>query len=358
MYKDYIMILNEGVCASMGNFIKKQMLHNGESGISYIGRFDFSDPDGIVFGWSCSTIVAMFDGTEVSAKFQSFGPNYFTVILDDKIIMNSLDVSKDGVFVLAVNLIKGIHEIKMIKRNEFNVGYVKFLGFDFGDGELLSAPKRLERRIEIIGDSITCGYGNEGQNESVDYAPSLDNGYLSYGAIAGRSLGAETIIIGCSGFGIMQSYVGDISQTVPSRYSMIVPEKDVRWDFTKWIPQVVVINLGTNDFSFGHIPDVDKFNKAYIRFIEEIHSYYKNSKVICTVGPLMDGEALIVIKKCINNVILQHFYDKELDFVSFLEFEPQNKEQNGCGVGGHPSIKTHKIMAEKLQSKIRKMMNW
>jgi hypothetical protein len=343
---------------NMGNFITKPEINDEKPGISYIGRFDFSGPDGVVFGWSCSTIIARFNGTEVSAKFQSFGPNYFTIILDGKIIMNSLDVSKGGVYVLATNLSNGIHEIKMVKRNEFNIGYVKFLGFDFDDGQLSWAPKHYERRIEVIGDSITCGFGNEGVDESTQYVPSLDNGYLSYGAITGRSLEAETMVIGCSGFGVMQSYDGNISQTVPSRYSMVVPERDIKWDFTSWIPQVVVINLGTNDFSFGSIPDIDKFNEAYIKFIEEIHSNYRNSKIICTVGPLMDGEALKVIKKCINNVILGHFYNKELDFVSFLEFEPQNKEQNGCGVSGHPSIKTHEIMAKTLENKIRKMMNW
>lgn len=342
-----------------GNWIiKRQVIEDNEPAISYIGRFDFSEPDGAIFGWSCSTIVAKFYGTEVSAKIQSFGSNYFIVILDGKIIMNSLDISNGGVFVLATNLSKGVHEIKLVKRNEFNIGYVKFLGFNFDDGELLAPPKRLERRIEVIGDSITCGFGNDGADESVEYVPSLDNSYLSYGAIAGRDLEAETTIIGCSGFGVMQSYDGNTSQTVPAMYHMVVPHKDIKWDFTKWVPQVSVINLGTNDFSFGSIPNIDKFNKAYIKFIEEIHSNYKNCKIICTVGPLMDGEALKVIKKCINNVILGHFYDKGLDFVSFLEFEPQDKEQNGCGVSGHPSIKTHEIMAKALENKIRKMMNW
>lgn len=342
----------------MDNFIKKSTTNKEEAGISYIGRFDFLEQDGPVFGWSCSTIVATFYGTEVSAKFKSFGLNYFTIILDNEIIMNSLDVSKSGDFVLATNLYKGIHEIKMIKRNEFNIGYVKFLGFDFGDGKLLAAPKHLERRIEVIGDSITCGFGNEGQDESVEYVPSLDNGYLSYGAIAGRSLNAETIIIGCSGFGVMQSYDGDTSQTVPSRYSMVVPDKDIKWDFTKWTPQVVVVNLGTNDFSFGSIPDINKFNEAYINFIKEIYCNYKMAKVICTVGPLMEGEALKTIRRCMNCKILPYFYDKDMDFVSYFEFEPQDKEKDGCGVSGHPSIKTHEIMAKALENKIRKIMDW
>lgn len=342
----------------MNNFVNNPMVSDGEPGMEYIGRFDFSESDGPVFGWSCSTIVAKFIGTKVLAKFQSFGPNYFTVVLDNKVIMNSLDVSKGGVFALATNLSKGVHEIKIIKRNEFNIGYVKFLGFDFDDGTLLPPSKHLERRIEIIGDSITCGFGNEGKDESVEYIPSMDNGYLSYGAMLGRNLDAETIIIGCSGFGVMQSYDGDTSQTVPSRYSMVVPKKDIKWDFTSWIPQVVVINLGTNDFRFGSIPNIDKFNEAYINFIKRIHSNYRKAKVICTVGPLMEGEALRVIKKCINNKILRYFYARNQDFVSFLEFEMQNKERDGCGVSGHPSIKTHEIMAKKLENAIREIMVW
>jgi hypothetical protein len=41
----------------------------------------------------------------------------------------------------------------------------QFFGLDFGGGTLLPMPAPAHK-IEVIGDSITCGYGNEGATES------------------------------------------------------------------------------------------------------------------------------------------------------------------------------------------------
>ncbi|WP_053242826.1 hypothetical protein [Clostridium sp. DMHC 10] len=61
----------------MNNFVNNPMVSDGEPGMEYIGRFDFSESDGPVFGWSCSTIVAKFIGTKVFGKISVFWSKLF-----------------------------------------------------------------------------------------------------------------------------------------------------------------------------------------------------------------------------------------------------------------------------------------
>ena len=45
--------------------------------------------------------------------------------------------------------------------------------------------------MEVIGDSISCGYGNEAANEHEHFSPTTENAYFSYGAIAARAFNAD-----------------------------------------------------------------------------------------------------------------------------------------------------------------------
>ena len=92
---------------------------------------------------------------------------------------------------LASGLPAGEHLVELYRRTEANQGESQFLGFDFGEGALLAPPPRAERRIELVGDSITAGYGNEGADMSCPFSPDTENHYLTYGALAARQLGAE-----------------------------------------------------------------------------------------------------------------------------------------------------------------------
>lgn len=322
--------------------------------VRYTGRFDFSKIEGPEFAWSGSTVSARFCGTSVYVKLSAVGENYFIVLLDGKVIIEALHVNQDKNYKLATELIYGEHEVSIIKRTEFYLGKVQFLGFDFKDGSKLPASKPLDRKIEFIGDSLTCGFGMEAENENVEYEPKYDNAYLSYGAITARALKAECNIIGFSGLGLIRKYDGDITTPMPSKYNCIAAENEIQWDFKAWIPQVVVINLGTNDFSGGFIPDRDEFVQTYISFINRIQANYPGAKIICTIGPVIEGEALSITREYIEHGVVEHFYN---GLVSFFEFEHQS-EKNGYGVTKHPSVKTHELMAKELSLKISELMNW
>jgi hypothetical protein len=96
------------------------------------------------------------------------------------------------VYALATGLPAGPHTVELVRRNEGNwIDPITFQGFRLEQtGRLLRLPRRTDRRILIVGDSISCGYGNEAQ---IDQGNPLDkeNGYMTYGGIAARKLGAR-----------------------------------------------------------------------------------------------------------------------------------------------------------------------
>jgi lysophospholipase L1-like esterase len=333
----------------MTKFITCESKNSSSPGVRYIGRFDFSEVQGPKFAWSASTIYAKFYGSSISAKLKSFGDNYFLIIIDGKVIINSLQLNKgeEKTFVIATQLIEDEHEVCIVKRTEFYLGTAQFLGFDFEGGKILTPSESSKIRIEIIGDSVSCGFGNEGEHQNIVYNPKYDNSYLSYASIAARYLKAEHIIIGRSGYGLIRNFDGDTINILPNIYSRILPDKEVQWQFEDVAPQVVVINLGTNDFSFGFIPDKQEFILAYINIVNRIHENYPKAKIICAIGPIMEGEALGLIRTYIKNDIVDYLRKVKKDFIYFLEFEHQ-LESNGYGINFHPSLKTHELMGKYL----------
>lgn len=323
--------------------------------IRFTGRFDFNDAKGPRFAWSGCAISARFQGSGISIRLKSDGENYLLILLDGQIVQNALRVTGESEYPLVSCLKEGPHEISLVRRNEFYFGSIQFMGFTIEGGELLPLPPQPVKRLEFIGDSITCGFGNEG-NMSMEYHQKYDNAYLSYAAIASRLLGAECHIIGYSGFGIIRDYLGNEQNTLPAKYDLVIPEESIPWDFC-WKPQLVGINLGTNDFGFGTKPDREQFIKAYINFIKRIRNNYPDTHILCIIGTAMGGEELATIREYVQEGIIGTLKGVGFEQLSYLELEHQ-KEEDKLGISGHPGIRTHQIAGRRLYEEIRNLMGW
>ncbi len=58
----------------------------------------------------------------------------------------------------------------------------------------------------------------------------------------------------------------------------------VEWDFSKHQPDVVVVNLGTNDDSYCKNDSTrqEEYKTEYVEFIKEIRQNNPNAAIICT----------------------------------------------------------------------------
>ena len=329
----------------------------GEPAVRFVGRMDTSDAARPKFAWSGSGVVARFRGTQVSASFS--GGQEYTVVLDGDV--KDKFVPGQGMAPVVSNLPDGEHTIELYRRTEANEGVSQFLGFDFGSGALLAPPPAPTRRIEIIGDSISCGYGNEGADMNCGFTPQTENHYLTYGAIAARALGAELVTVAWSGKGVICNY-GDGADScnnnpMPVYYDRTLPNDAAsKWDHSRFAPDAIVINLGTNDFSTDSDPSQQDFVGAYEQFVTNIRSKHPNARILLTNGSMLSGEDLTKARSYIEAVVTS-FKGKGDDKISSFTIEPQNSA-DGYGCDWHPSRATHQKMAAVLESALKAALGW
>lgn len=354
--------VNLSSCIATVNDTQKKTISKGindiisQRQVKYTGRFDFSNPEGPIFAWSGCSIAISFKGTSVSAKLKPVNPNmidnWVNIIVDNNKSV-PLNINEEKNYILASNLENNEHKVEIFKRTEALCGELQFMGFKLPEGaKLLAPPSTSERKIEIIGDSITCGYSNEATCVEDGFKESQENNYLTYGPITARNLSAELNIISWSGKGMYQNYDGVRDIEMPKLYLRTLPEReDSTWNFNSYTPSVVVINLGTNDFSVDTI-DISKYVSTYKEFVTNLRKNYTKAHIFCTIGPMNQnpGEYVDKMVKELKNGGDEHIH--------YLEFEPQDIDVNGVGGDWHPSLKTHAIMAELLTEEIRKKLGW
>jgi lysophospholipase L1-like esterase len=324
--------------------------------LKFAGRVEVAGADDASFAWSGSGVIANFSGSSVAVRLG--GGQQYTVLIDG--MLQPKLTSTGGLDLLASGLADGPHTVELYRRTEANQGESRFQGFDFAGGQLLAPPAPSERRIEIVGDSITAGYGNEGADMNCGFSPDTENHYLTYGALSARALGAELSTVAWSGKGVVCNYGDDASSCtdpLPPYYDRTLPARaDSAWDFSRWQPQAVVINLGTNDFSTAMDPTQDQFEQALGTLFEHMRAQYPEALILATVGPLLTGADLATARTYIANVV-QKRNDAGDAKVQAFELAPTNAA-DGYGCDWHPSLKTHQVMAEALTAKLREELGW
>jgi hypothetical protein len=188
---------------------------------------------------------------------------------------------------------EGPHTLEIYKRTEGEEGSTLFKGIEIAEhGKLLAPTKRPTRRIEIYGDSITSGMGNEAADNAPDNLASEKNNYWAYSAITARNLNAELHTISQSGIGVMISWFDFI---MPQFYDQLnaAGENNSQWDFTQWAPDVVVINLMQNDSwlidnekRLKPHPTNEQRIQHYQTFVQNIRKIYPNAYLICALGSM------------------------------------------------------------------------
>jgi lysophospholipase L1-like esterase len=71
-------------------------------------------------------------------------------------------------------------------------------------------------------------------------------------------------------------------QSMSTRYTHVFDdEAPVDYDFATRRPDIVIINLGTNDYSPGNIPDVAQYVGAYTKMIATLTRHYGEVPILC-----------------------------------------------------------------------------
>ncbi|UGQ48811.1 SGNH/GDSL hydrolase family protein [Massilia endophytica] len=331
-----------------------------DKGLLYTGRVDFTDPRAPVISWPSTAVAANFVGTSLAVTLDDEkGQNYFNVILDgDDAAPLILQADRGNkTYVLATGLKPGPHSFLITKRTEGAEGATVLRGFELSDGgQLLPPPPRPARRMEVFGDSITSGLGNEAPVNGRDDALRDKNSYMSYASIAARKLGAELHMTSQSGIGVMISW---FPFTMPEFYGQMsaVGKNDTRWEFPRWTPDVVVINLMQNDrwliddrHRLQPEPNEEQRIAAYETFVQRIRKAYPKAYIVCALGSMdatrPGSKWPGYVKAAVER--LRRGGDERIDSI-FFEY---------TGYGAHPRVVQQKDMAAKLAAHIQRAMGW
>jgi hypothetical protein len=278
---------------------------------------------------------------------------------------------KPGKHMYKITTSKG-NFIKLIKATEAFVGEVRIHGLQLNQPYV--TPETIVRYlddIQFIGNSITCGYGNmvsiqspPAGNPLTGFHAANENAYQSYAMQTARLIDAEPVLVSFSGKGVYRNFDGDTNETLPKIYDRIhlQNKNSALWNHTQQVPDIIVLNLGTNDY-YGESQNKplndSVFVETYIRFVDKLIKLYPQAKIICVNGPMLN-DAWPVGKQCWTRIqtslkkVQQHFQAKGNTQLYTYFFTPQTAP---FGEDYHPSLAVHTKMAEELSTFIQTVVN-
>jgi len=323
--------------------------------INYYGRFTTTDPEKPRFNWSGATIEASFPGPTIGMRLEHSNA-YYDVEIDgmhDTVIATGS--AKD--FIFKSNLSLQTHTVRIRLRSEDHYSAGTFLGLYLADGkELIPLPAKPVRKIEFIGDSYTAGYGIESASRTCnpDELKKFTNANKTFAALMTRAFHAQSIMLGWSGAGVVRNY-GEAAKRSPAPYPSYY-DKTIGevydggvWDYTKWKPDLVVICLGTNDYSTTPHPDDSMYIGDYHKFITRVLGNYPAASILC----VSTGDA--TFEKNVKQVVSEETTTLIHPNVYFAPYPPS---RTNAACDWHPSIDDNKAIAQVLIDTVMKKLGW
>ena len=320
---------------------------------TWIGRTEISEDGSVSFDWSATTVRLKFSGTTLKLKCKDTHADWFNLWVDTPQGPQATSVFKvagDTTITLFKGK-KGVHEVSIQKRTEGEQGTAFFEAFTT-DGKFLDAPQPHSRLIEFIGDSYTCGYGTEAPNRTDPFLPETENPALTYADIVARLFDAEAVHISHSGRGIVRNY-GDFNQheNMVKLYAQTYDQHcEKAWTPT-YTPDVVVIYLGTNDFSTGKQPNLDYWCSGYATLLRQVRAFYGEQVPII----LMASKA----NELMGTYVMTAGERSAVGNLHYCVIQPSAHNHDGdLGASWHPNYKGHRKIASILAPYIATVTGW
>jgi lysophospholipase L1-like esterase len=255
-------------------------------GISYTGRTVAGENGRVSYDWIGTYLQTYFTGGAIAVDIADADTSYHNVFIDGQLVKKIKVYGKlPHAVVLAENLSKGKHCLRLQKCTEGQYGMTTICGLYLANGGTTHKVQAKKRFVEVYGDSYTCGYGTEGQKYNEPFKLSTENCNKAYGCIISRYFDADYALVAHSGQGIIRDWAdknqkSDINMYI--RHDKVMDAHDsTTYSFNAYKPDIVMINLGTNDFSPTAIPTDEQYVGQYLKLIASLRSHYGNVPILC-----------------------------------------------------------------------------
>lgn len=281
-----------------------ETLLGDEAEIKWLGR-TFYHKNAVNCYNTASGFEIAFYGTRVTARIIAAGnlTPRIAVMIDGKKaksaqILELTKAKEEKEYVLADNLTEGEHVLRVCKITE---PYTTSMGIKsiMTDGYLLE-PEDKELKIEVYGDSITTGHKNmrTTASEPADSTDNIQNGCLTYAYLTSEALDADINFMARVGIGLYSAWgrtfvlKDNWKKTYLSEYDFLYGGVNPDWDFKKYKPDAVIVNIGTNDVWYDW--NIDTYEDELKKFIDGLFEVYGENTTIVIAGGMMTSDNLPV----------------------------------------------------------------
>ena len=340
--------------------------------VKYLGRSVYQD-DELWFGLTDSGVSFDFTGKHVemnlmgdSAAFGEQNGARIKVYADDKVVYDKCLTDSPFETIKFDFDESGEHTVRLLKASECANSTVQLENI-FVDGDSIKPSANGSHTIEFVGDSITCGYGVDGKDQNEHFLTSTEDGTKTYAYKTAEHFKADISCVSFSGCGAISGYsdngkqntqnlMKDFYENTGHSYSNKGGKRldDIPWDF-KTNPELIVINLGTNDSSYtkGKAERIDEFKAAYTDLLKQIRAKNPDSEMLCILG-LMGKDLYPAITEAVDAYKSETGDNK----INCCEIDGINSTEDGFGSDYHPKEASHERAANTLISKIEELYGW
>lgn len=250
------------------------------------------------------------------------------------------------------------------------------------DGEFLPVAEK-PYKIEFIGDSITSGEGVYGAKEEMDWIPMWFSAVNNYAAMISKELNADYRAISESGWGVLTGWDNNPYHNIPDYYEkvcgILTGENNKmlgalkEHNFDTWQPDIIVVNLGTNDASAFNSPqwkdeatgethkqrlkkdgtfreeDEKAFEDAAVNFLIKLRKYNKKASIIWVYG-MIGIELMPAIYRAVDA------YRKRTGDKKVTAFQLPDTTEETVGSRSHPGKLSHEKAAKELTGYLKQLL--
>jgi lysophospholipase L1-like esterase len=301
--------------------------------------------------WPGSYFEAAFDGATVLFTIGS-GEVGLHVMVDGRAI-DTLVRPAPGVYRVD-GLPRGRHDLRIEVASESQAGPTRLGAFYAPRRTAAPSPQARARQIEFIGDSHTVGYGVTSAKRACtqDEIWRTTDTSRGFGALLARRYGADYEVNAISGRGVVRNYNGFAADTLPEAYPYTLFDRRSRAVERDWHPGVIVVALGTNDFTTPlHTGEKwttrdalhADYEARYVSFVQALRARNPKALIVLWATDLADGEIQAEVAKVV--ALLRAAGEQRLAYVPVngLSF-------TGCNA--HPSLADQTVIAERIAGAI------
>ncbi len=324
--------------------------------LHYEGRATV-EGNSVLLDWTATGVTMQVQGGDVRVKLTSgHSPSsdlspYFAVYINGK---RKKTVTANSVVewhTIATGLpVNKYSTVSIVKLSEAMYSTATLSAIEL-TGVLGPKPTLPDRKMLILGDSVTCGWGTKTESPSAPFTTATEDGSLTYGWLLADRLNAQKHILAVSGNGLATSNQGlTDANLLPQQLPFVHYEADYsgpQWDHSQYQPDLILVNLGTNDVFAGS--PADRLANGVKTFSATLRETYPQATIVWVYGLMTAGQE--------STIRLAAEEVAETDSkVHYLYVDPASLKEQGSGT--HPNERAHDRAADELEPQLREIMGW